>query len=590
MRNFGQQYHLSLPITPQRPPIVSGPKQRLVVSWWAQEARIWQYPEGENSEQLPKLLARMGLKGDESITSASLDESGRFLALATAAASRVFEITRKEDQDTKLKKVQGLELPGARLVKLSPNGKWLLMVTHENIIKVARVLPDTESGKTKLVGRLMEFERATPEQAQKTLIPRDGLNGSWGNYSRTITQAAFSADSNVVTVGDLAGFLDTFTLQGNEDLSAAEYEIISRNSASAKDDSDDEDEDAAKVMIKGQTWVTSQNRLPRLESAPLLLSFRPPPPVNEKALSTNGNSLTSTEPHLLFIVDAFHRIYEFDVNNGKLSSWSRRNPQSSLPPEFASLKDRVMDCVWDISSNRQRIWLYGSSWLFMFDLAADLQDSLDSSLDLADKTNLDSRTALQAMQMKRRKHFRDVEEWQKDSTGAGDRVRDNEVLGMARTMRKITRNAEGNIVEEVIDATEVSKKWEEESRRKRKAAALEDDEDVMSEDIDEEMRDIPPLERDVSPDLNGSGSGSAEESKALVKSEDSEKKKSWWSTHKYRPILGIVPLQRTQKPKDEGLLSSAEDFETVPEVVLVERPLWDVDLPPKFVGAWEKGK
>jgi U3 small nucleolar RNA-associated protein 4 len=48
---------------------------------------------------------------------------------------------------------------------------------------------------------------------------------------------------------------------------------------------------------------------------------------------------------------------------------------------------------------------------------------------------------------------------------------------------------------------------------------------------------------------------------------------TWWHTFKYRPILGIVPIG---------------DRSTPLEVVLVERPPWDLDLPPRFVGSHER--
>ena len=57
--------------------------------------------------------------------------------------------------------------------------------------------------------------------------------------------------------------------------------------------------------------------------------------------------------------------------------------------------------------------------------------------------------------------------------------------------------------------------------------------------------------------------------------EQSKKNEPWWHTFKYRPILGIVPI-------------SADDSFSAPEVVLVERPSWDLDLPPRFVGTHEQ--
>jgi U3 small nucleolar RNA-associated protein 4 len=48
----------------------------------------------------------------------------------------------------------------------------------------------------------------------------------------------------------------------------------------------------------------------------------------------------------------------------------------------------------------------------------------------------------------------------------------------------------------------------------------------------------------------------------------------WWHTYKYRPIMGVVPIDG-----DAGL-----------EVVLVERPMWEMELPPRYFGDqdWEK--
>ena len=57
--------------------------------------------------------------------------------------------------------------------------------------------------------------------------------------------------------------------------------------------------------------------------------------------------------------------------------------------------------------------------------------------------------------------------------------------------------------------------------------------------------------------------------------EQSKRNEPWWHTFKYRPILGIVPI-------------SGDDSFHAPEVVLVERPSWDLDLPPRFVGTHEQ--
>ena len=59
----------------------------------------------------------------------------------------------------------------------------------------------------------------------------------------------------------------------------------------------------------------------------------------------------------------------------------------------------------------------------------------------------------------------------------------------------------------------------------------------------------------------------------------------WWSTYKYRPILGLVPISsQAQISKGKSKGGGVEAL----EVVLVERPTWDMDLPPRFVGSHER--
>ncbi|KAL3958489.1 hypothetical protein ACCO45_006651 [Purpureocillium lilacinum] len=65
-------------------------------------------------------------------------------------------------------------------------------------------------------------------------------------------------------------------------------------------------------------------------------------------------------------------------------------------------------------------------------------------------------------------------------------------------------------------------------------------------------------------------------SKTVVQSDDTtDERKKWWITYKYRPILGVVPVNRADQPL---------------EVALVERPTWDVDMPDRYFAGheWEK--
>ena len=73
--------------------------------------------------------------------------------------------------------------------------------------------------------------------------------------------------------------------------------------------------------------------------------------------------------------------------------------------------------------------------------------------------------------------------------------------------------------------------------------------------------------------LDGEGAQREEETP------DEEKPPPHWHTFKYRPILGIVPLG-TAAEGGEGGTGRVE-------VALVERPLWEMELPARYQGDQE---
>lgn len=45
LRQFGAEHHLTLPAIPQTPAVTTVPENRLVVSWWEREIKIWRIEE-----------------------------------------------------------------------------------------------------------------------------------------------------------------------------------------------------------------------------------------------------------------------------------------------------------------------------------------------------------------------------------------------------------------------------------------------------------------------------------------------------------------------------------------------------------------
>jgi U3 small nucleolar RNA-associated protein 4 len=68
----------------------------------------------------------------------------------------------------------------------------------------------------------------------------------------------------------------------------------------------------------------------------------------------------------------------------------------------------------------------------------------------------------------------------------------------------------------------------------------------------------------------------------------SQSPRRWWHTYKYRDILGIVPLGGVS---GDDLEEEEEEEDQSPsgtlEVAVVERPMWDVELPGRYLRDYE---
>ncbi|KAI4218195.1 MAG: hypothetical protein L6R36_009082 [Xanthoria steineri] len=341
------------------------------------------------------------------------------------------------------------------------------------------------------------------------------------------------------------------------------------------------------------------------------MSFRPTKPasISPEGLTNGNGHLHPTRynpyPHShdlptgedrLFIVTAEHQFYEINILAGKISDWSRRNPTSALPKEFRSIRDRAMGCIWDVAPSsspnpdRQRMWLYGNTWLWMFDLAQDLprpdHDENEESDGDGPRVGEFSQTRKRRREKAARKKSINLSmDHDGDSrarlgkkerdTGAGSRIPPQElVTGVGRKMRKTigAMGADASFVKlggDVSDESEAEDDEEEEDEddlalmklRRGGDAAMVDGDRNGTDEPDEK----PPGELRVGP--------------------------PFWGTFKYRPILGIVPIGGRGDDEDddsrEGTDGERRGRRRAVEVALVERPMFDVDLPERFYGDQE---
>lgn len=524
---------------------MSAPAARLLVSWWNTEVRVWRVKPNHDGTEKPKVVARLALQGDENITSVSITQDGELLSVATADAVKLFQLVHTQPgagSSLRIRKIEMPDIEGARNVRLAADGKWLAAVTATNEVRLVRIIrtedPDDEPRPLAKITRLQRMPR---EDIQMT-----PLTGEDGSYERSINHVEFSSDGTVLAVTDLAGYIDTWVVVGNEDATAPEVDIDDPTSDAAEDedeDDDDEDESKEQVIFLGQRWIRnpSGHLLPRLDSAPTLLSFqpstedsRPQPNGNPAVHPTRSNphpqprDVPTTE-HRLLVTSAKQQLYVFEVIAGRLSEWSRKNPPSSYPSEYRMLDLPAKGCIWDVSASQQRLWLYGEKWLFMFDLSKDFP--------IADEGS------------KKRKREAVTDTPRKVTSGAGDLIPSKE-----STVTKL-RKYNGAPGKDTGKANWVDV-------HAPRTNALDDDDEA-------ESQPLASLRRTATQDETSNGDVPNGGEVAEV-----EQKASWWHTFKYRPILGMVPV-------------SGEQGQPL-EVVLVERPSWDLDLPPRFVGAHEK--
>lgn len=504
---------------------------------------------------------------------------GSSLALSTISCIKLFRLRQKDNRllVSKIVTPTSIEEAGARKVKFSPDGKWLLLIRSDSKIQICRLKRDEGARKGLLI---------LPKLATLERLPRDATETQsdlgLGSYIRTISRVAFSTDSRILAVGDLAGYLDTWVLQGFEDFteeSSKQQTVLEQ--ANRSDDGSSEEEIDAQVTL-GQSWIRNPAALilPKLPSAALILSFRPS--HDKKAtsgisLKVKGRSSHSEKASFpdredrLFVFTNEHQMYEFHVLSGKLSAWSRRNASSQLPRAFQGIRDRAMGSIWEIRGLKERIWLYGSSWLWMFDLSLDFPADLDRRNQNTDCGLLPGELSAKNRKRKRGPGDGNSEGIEKRNTGAGDKIPESKIyVGIGRKFRK-------------TDGPETDKgRWISADVEKSRSSGGDDDEAADGDDNDDEdaanESALLDLRRGLAEAARITNGSTNDETGRIfqLESRGSDSCRPYWGTHRYRDILGIVPLGDVPG-----------DLRGSIEVAVVERPLHEVDLPPRYHGDQE---
>ncbi|KAL9115393.1 MAG: hypothetical protein Q9227_000714 [Pyrenula ochraceoflavens] len=608
LREWNHEYQRALPNLPQSPPLTSSPSARLFCTWWDREINIWFQKKmpyaGLNEEADPvagydDLVCRIHLKGDENVLTASLSKDGNLLAISTNSSVKLFQLRKRKGLRQNQIHVRRIDLPqatargGAGHLTFSPDGRWICASKLEGQIEIVRVQRKSTNSTFEVHETVAELSRPSRRMADAKLS-----NGSFGGYERTVSTIAFSSDSRMVAVADISGCIDTWTLQGQEDteftMPAMNGKDTTHEASPSQDESEEDSDDEKPRRIFGQQWIQTPSpfKLPCVDSPVLLLSFRPSRASTGNGLSNGevGVHVTRHNPHphaqdlpreteRLLAVTAHHHLLEFDVAKGKLSEWSRRNPPSYLPSDFSRIKDRAMGCFWDLSSEQDRLFLYGSTWIYMIDMNQDLPEinSADSS-----QMNAINKTSSGLGKRKRAEQIGGEAmvalPGRTRNTGAGDAVRENE--SYSRLGKQMMKNPD--------------------SHGREKGSSLAKRMTPLSDDDDDDSGGsggvLIHFRRKAAEENSHGGKSSAIDSSVGAKFANAQRAqnrgtRATWHTHTYRPILGIAPISEpghllSGLERDNEVHSSRENPEL--EVVIVERPLWDMDLPERFDGQeWE---
>ncbi|UKZ75341.1 hypothetical protein TrVFT333_003022 [Trichoderma virens FT-333] len=539
LREMGRENHRTISNLPQQPPVSSAQKARFITSWWDREVHIWALRKpateifnvagGEEVDinQNRKLLKTIVVKGDSNISSATINPEGTLLIVSTSTDMKAFRLEHQDPIKPSDVKLSAIELPeklknvGASQVRLSPDGKWLCAIKEGSRVIMASLEEANESeNPSQLAIHLQRLPRL------RRHIPRYIKNGGLRSYERNITHISFTADSKMVAVADIAGYIDTWILRGPDENMQEKLEGDGANDAApssdndSDSDSDSPDDEEGQASSVNSRWIRnpSANLLPKLPSTPVVLSFSEDVPSGD----ASEGGVDAVKDYTLAAITASWNVLTFHPLQGSLTPWSRRHPRKALPAAVQDLLDLAKGALWQGS----RLWVYGISFLLMLDTAQDLPKPTSESDAVV------SHGAQSGTKRKRTGH----------TSGAGGKMtREN------LAPHRIGKYVDGQWVNIDVDT----------------ASPHED-----GSDSDDDMPDAPEGDlaqlRSANGNTNGTGDHEAETGR-----------KSWWITYKYRPVLGIVSLNAADQPL---------------EVALVERPVWDVEMPERYYAGeeWER--
>ncbi|KAK6527141.1 U3 small nucleolar RNA-associated protein [Arthrobotrys megalospora] len=570
LRRFAEEYQYTLSALPQEQIVattVGKADSRLLVARFDREVKIWRVNSideveaaddvelygATDDDQGRKLVGGVMVNADENISSAAISPNGDLLAISTMATVKLFHLRPRKT--TVLLRISKLELPekiatiGARKVLFSPDGKYLAFIAPNSEPYIFEIITsvDGDGKSTFEFGNLQHLDRKDREVTVSggKLQRKDGVIGLGRGYERQITQTCFSPNGKYLFAADVGGWMESWNL-----------------------------EDAKKGK-----WKLIKASLPRLPTSPVAAAFRPP-------VTSESRNADQDSPEV-FVMTSDHTLHEFDVTTGQVTPWSTRN-SDRLPRQFLKLKDRCFGIsVVEEKGKGRRMWCWGHGWVFMINVDRDLNvvgakkekkaRSEDAGMKgVKRKRGLVMVSGAGSEAVKGRKDVvggTEVTLVGRDLVGEGDEgamdVESDEEFLVDKVRNDVRKKGE---VEMVHSESEDDSSDEEEEEDEDSSSGSESEKDSDESDKESESE----LSASEHPDEDGGVKLDVEmeiDSGAPAPADVVVQKKTGlgvphWHTFQYRNVMAFLPIG---DPK--------EDL----EMVVVERPVADVKLPPAWV-------
>ncbi|KAA8913749.1 WD40-repeat-containing domain protein [Sphaerosporella brunnea] len=534
-RAFTSETQRTLPFVPQNPVVVSVPEHRMLMSFWEHEVKIWKveelselmFEDMDSEDQGRKLLSRIVLSNEEYITSADIvtlpGNAGFLLVVSTVGEVKLFCLRQKRSSG--VLRVQRIAIPATLPLKSIGDDDDEDSDDEEEVELAeegARLVKFSPDGKRLLIitpdSRILMANIDLTMSADRKEKPTVGLSSPIYELDRDLPQR--KSQPRHQNSAPSKKILQRRQDEGSHGKYLHTITKATFSSTSRLLAVGDLAGNITTFSLHDGVWSRISNPIPRLPAAPVVLLFRPAPQTLQISDSAHTDSDEDEAPdaELLVVPVDTHMLHLFSATSGRLTAWSQRNPMPGCLPVEFA---GLMDrAVGAFWDGHARAWIHGAGWVCMFDFSRDWKNN-----------HLSFDTVAVSTEGAGGKRKRGVPLSVGSISGAGGRM---------HTPLMVARRSQG------------------------KAPAQSDAE--SSEDENDGFNAAAAVAKDPTKRQQGKRGGPG----------------VYWSSFRYKSLLGFLPVGTKEVVQMFGEGWEGRGGLNAIEIAVVERPIWDVSLPPRF--------